>query len=257
MGLIEILFGVAFPVLVGVGLTLATAGNSPAEFIAGRVSFILSAADIAGLAAWWLYVSRSSSWKFAGGAVLGTVIVLGLPEVLKWVDSREAAAIAERKARVVADAGQVAPLIEVIRQQQSMLAGQDQAQRIIKRILDQYDQLQKGIDVFERSSGRTNVQDRLAAAEHILKELTAAMSGTVQLTETPDGRALVIKTAPNTFRVTFPVPMRIAPNLTFPRLPAGVTANVVQKSNVGFTVVFAPPTVPVETLPPLIASAEL
>ena len=220
MGPIEILLGVAFPLVLGAGLTLVTAGNSPGEFWAGRVCFILSAADAAGLVVWWLYVSREASWKLGLGAVFAVVIVLGLPGVLKWADIRETAALEERKARVVAGADQVAPLIEVIRQQQHRLAGQEQAQGIVKRILDQYDQLQKGVEVFEQRTGRANQQDRLAAAEHIMKELHAAMNGAVQLIATPDGRALVIKTGPNTFRVTFPVPMRVAPAITFHRLPA-------------------------------------
>lgn len=67
---------------------------------------------------------------------------------------------------------------------------------------------------------------------------------------------LIIKTAPNVFRVTFNVPMRIAPKLTFYNLPSGSMANVVELSNVGFTVVFTPADIPIENFN-FTASAQL
>ena len=66
-----------------------------------------------------------------------------------------------------------------------------------------------------------------------MKELQFAETHTVRLIDTPQGRGLVIKTARNTFRVTFPVPMRVPPEITFRQLPSGVTANVIEKSNIG------------------------
>jgi hypothetical protein len=216
----------------------------------------LSAIDVAGLIVWWLYDSGNTGWKLAIGGIVGALVITGLPQMLRWADGRETDAIAERQTHVVQDAGGVAPLIEVIRQQQSSLAGQEQAQRITKRILDQYDQLKSGTDTFERPTGRLDEQDRLASAEHILRELQAAMNGTVQLIETPQGRGLIIKTSPNTFRITFPVPMRVTPDITFPRLSSGVTANVTEKSNIGFTVVFSPLSIPIEAIPAFTASAD-
>ena len=257
MGPIDILLGVAFPLLFGTGVALVTAGDGTAEFLASRVCFVLAATDVAALVIWWLYSSENSSWKMTVAASIGIIVILGLPQMLKWADSREAASIAERQARVVKGAEQIAPLVGVIRQLQDKLSDQEQAQSVIQRILAQYDQLRNGIEIFEGFTGKANVRDRVAAAEHIMKELQFAETHTARLIDTPQGRGLVIKTAPNTFRVTFPVPMRVPPDIVFPQLPAGVTANIIEKSNIGFSVVFAPLTIPIETIPGFSASAEL
>jgi hypothetical protein len=50
--------------------------------------------------------------------------------------------------------------------------------------------------------------------------------------------------------------MRIPPNLTFLNLPAGVEAHVLEKTNIGFSVVFTPSAIPVEQFN-FAASAEL
>ena|ERR1700688_1919337 len=257
MGPIDILLSVAFPLLFGTGVALVTAGNGTPEFLASRICFVLAAADVASLTIWWLYNTENSSWKMILGATVGAIVIVGLAQMLKWADSREAASLAERQARIVRDAEQIAPLIKVIRQLQDKLNDEEQAERVTRRILAQYDQLIKGIEVFESFTGKANERDRVAAAEHIMRELQFAATNTARLIDMPLGRGLVIKTAPNTFRVTFPVPMRVPPDIIFPQLPAGVTANVTEKSNIGFTVVFAPLTIPVETIPGFSASAEL
>jgi hypothetical protein len=257
MGPIDILLGVGFPLLIGTSIALITAGSSSGEFLAGRICFVLAAIDIAVLVVWWIYSNESSAWKTILAALLGVIVILGLPQLLKWADAREAASIAERQARIVQGAEQVAPLIGVLRDLQNQLKTQQDAERVSQRILAQYDELRKGIEVFERFTGKTDDRDRVAAAEHIMKELQFAASNTVHIIETPNGRGLVIKTAPNTFRVTFPVPMRIAPNIVFQQLPTGVTPNVIEKSNIGFTVVFTPQTIHIESIPPFTASAEL
>jgi hypothetical protein len=191
----------------------------------------------------------------AAGA--GVVLILGLPKLLKWSDSREVAAIAERREAVQRGAERIAPLIGAITNLQGQLKNHQDAERVTQRILTQYDQLKQGIEVFESFTEKLNEHDRVAAAEHIMKELQLAANNTVQLIDTPQGRGLVIRTGANTFRVTFPVPMRIVPDILFPQLPPGVTANVIEKSNIGFTVVFVPQTIPVQTIPPFSASAEL
>jgi hypothetical protein len=256
MSPIEILLGVAFPLLFGTGVALITAGSGTGEFLAGRGCFILATIDIAALVVWWVYNGPNAALKLGLAGAIGVAVILGLPQLLKWVDSREAASIAERQAVVAKDAEQVGPLIDVIGTLQAQLKDQKEAEKIAQRILAQYDQLRRGIETFERFTGKTDDRDRVAAAEHIMKELKFAANNTVKIIDTPVGRGLVIKTAANTFRLTFPVPMRIAPDIIFQKLPAGATANVVEKSNIGFTVVFTPTTISVETIPPFMASAE-
>jgi hypothetical protein len=136
--------------------------------------------------------------------------------------------------------GQLAPVVEALRRQQSALQGYEQAAVISRRILDQYDRLLAGISAFEGMSGRASTADRRAAAEHIISEMRATISGEVQLFGTGADQALIIKTGPNMFRVTFPVPMRVAPTVTFSDLPARVHVTLVELTAIGFTVIFSP-----------------
>jgi hypothetical protein len=145
--------------------------------------------------------------------------------------------------------------IETVRRYEETLQAQGQGLEVLRRILSQYDQLRRGVEVHEQFIGRQDSQDRLAAADHTLSELRALL-GTTQTVAGPGGQALIIKTGPNTFRVTFGVPMRIAPEITFSELPQGIEPKVIEKTNIGFTVVFTPTSISVERFG-FQASAEL
>jgi hypothetical protein len=137
-------------------------------------------------------------------------------------------------------------IMEALRNSQQQVAGQQQAENVIRSILAQYDQLQAATSTFEKFAGTPDIKDRLATADNIISELKVLL-GNVQFRENP--QALIIRTAPNTFRVTFAVPMRVAPDIKFGGLPPGVTANIIEKSNIGFTVVFTPLTISIDHLP--------
>ena len=145
--------------------------------------------------------------------------------------------------------------IEALRRYEEVLKNQGQRFDVLRLLLSQYEQLQRAVTMREQFIGREDSPERIATAEHILGELRALL-GTTQTVPGPGGHALVIKTATNTFRVTFSVPMRIAPELTFLSLPKDVEAHVVEKTNIGFTVVFTPLNISVETFG-FEASAEL
>jgi hypothetical protein len=142
MGPIEILLGVAFPLLLTGGLAFAMSGSTSPEFLVARICFVLSAIDLAGLVIWWLYVTVNSSWKTAIAAALAVLLVTGLPATLRWIDGKEVDAIAQRKSRLVQETDQISPLIGAMRQQQSSLAGQEEARKLIERILGQYESRQ-------------------------------------------------------------------------------------------------------------------
>ncbi len=129
--------------------------------------------------------------------------------------------------------------VETIRHYEQSLQAQGRGLDVLHRILSQYDQLQRGIAVREQFTGRPDADDRIATSEHILNELRVLL-GNTQTVPGPGGQALIIKTAPNTFRVTFAVPMRVPPTLAFSRLPNGVEPHVIEKSKIGFVVVFTP-----------------
>jgi hypothetical protein len=137
--------------------------------------------------------------------------------------------------------------VEALRQTQDALKGQDAAQQIVGKIIAQYDQLQRGTDAFQQFVNNPigterATMDRLASARQTIENIRSLL-GNVRVQAAQIGGGLIIKTAPNTYRITFAVPMRIAPNMTFSRLPAGVTYTEIEKSNVGVTIVFSPPNI--------------
>jgi hypothetical protein len=115
----------------------------------------------------------------------------------------------------------------------------------LKEILKKYDELQQTESLFEQMrGGRPDFEERLAIKTHIIEELRTIQGNTKQLQFRVAGAghgALIIKTAPNTLHVTFSVPMRRTPNLTFYNLPIGVkSGNLTAASPIGFTVTFEP-----------------
>jgi hypothetical protein len=91
MSPVEILLGVAFPVLIGLALALAMGSGGAAEFWIARVASIAAAVDLFGLMTWWLYKSHFSVWNYAIGSAIAVCIVVILPEVMKWIDGKEIA----------------------------------------------------------------------------------------------------------------------------------------------------------------------
>jgi hypothetical protein len=145
--------------------------------------------------------------------------------------------------------------VESLRRFEQTLQANGQSFDVLRRVLSQYGQLQRAMAMRKEFTGREDSQERIATAEHILGELRALL-GAAQTAPGPGGEALIIKTAPNTFRVTFAVPMRIAPGLTFLGLPDGVEAHVLEKTNIGFTAVFTPSNIGIDKFG-FQASAEL
>jgi hypothetical protein len=92
MSAIEILLGVAFPLLVGIALALALGSGGATEFLIAKIAFIAAASDVFGLTTWWLYKSGFSFGNTTMGVVIGVCLVLALPAVLRWVDNKETAA---------------------------------------------------------------------------------------------------------------------------------------------------------------------
>lgn len=148
--------------------------------------------------------------------------------------------------RVETGLDQIKIPVETIRRYETLLSEQNQNTSGLRLIIRQYDQLRQAIEVQSRFSGKENIRDRLVSGEQIIENLRALL-GVTQTVPGPGGQALRIKTAPNTFRVIFAVPMRIPPSLDFRGLPTGVTANVIEKTNVDFTVIFSPQSIAVDT----------
>jgi hypothetical protein len=129
--------------------------------------------------------------------------------------------------------------VETIRRYEAQLSAGQQNTDVLRSIIRQYDQLRSAIALQSKFTGQENIRDRATSGDQIIENLRLLL-GETQTSPGPGGQALLIKTAPNTFRVIFAVPMRIAPDIEFLNLPQGVTANVIEKTNIGFTVIFTP-----------------
>jgi hypothetical protein len=256
MGIIEILVTVVFTVAIGVGVaitTSATSATTNAEFWVARGCFGLAGAAL--LAAYFIWLwngPRDPSWRVLLGALLGILAVPGATEAVLWVNFRQQQSQAQQ---VGQEAAQLATVIQALRDSQNNLRNQQAANVIVGQILWQYDHLIAGVGAIEKFSGTPDEKDRVASALHTIETLKVLL-GSVQVVATRQGSLLIIKTAPNTFRVTFAVPMRIAPAIAC-HAPPGVTVNELEKTNIGVTLVFTPASIPIEKLPPCEFSAEL
>lgn len=106
-------------------------------------------------------------------------------------------------------------------------------------LVRQWQKMKFGLSVQERLVGKPLPEDRLAAAYRILDdfELLSRNLGTVPFSQ---GDGLVLQIAPNTFRITFPVPMARAPNVVVGDAPSGAKPETEEVSTVGCTIVFKP-----------------
>ncbi|WP_441256017.1 hypothetical protein [Tardiphaga sp. 285_C5_N1_2] len=163
--------------------------------------------------------------------------------------------IESRGDQIVTEVKELKVPIETLKRYEAQLDAAGQNTEVLKVLLRQYDQLTAATSNLEKFTGHADQADRVASADHILREIHALL-GTTKLQPGPGGAALIIKTGQNTFRVTFAVPMRIPPTLEFEDLPKGVTPVVIEKTNIGFVVIFTPTTTAVEKIS-FTASAEL
>jgi hypothetical protein len=231
-------------------------------------------ATVAGVAAPTLFPGTPQwvwYWAFWGGIALVSIVaidgiwlLLWQPRPLSAILSNIALAIfavaviaqfspsywAQKQRQVVQDTQSLSPLIEALRQSQNALHGQQAAEQIVEQIIQQYDLLERGTQLFEQfaqsqaGTERAHI-DRLTSARTTIDNIRTSL-GNVRVQASQRGSILFIRTAPNTFRVTYSVPKRAVPQVTFFDLPQGTTPNIVENSNVGFTVIFTPPTISIE-----------
>jgi hypothetical protein len=106
---IEVLLSVLFPILIAVGLTMASVGTTPLEFTVAKIGFVFAAIDVAGLVVWWVCKHDQSIWQYALAVAIFAIIAILLPLALMWVGTREEAAL-----KKPAYAGTIAPKDELL-----------------------------------------------------------------------------------------------------------------------------------------------
>jgi hypothetical protein len=90
MGLESIALGVAFPILIGLGVTIAVSDSNEIEFWVARACFILAALDALYFTVVWLWFTEELEARVvAVGAGIAAVIIVSLVYILRWVDYRQ------------------------------------------------------------------------------------------------------------------------------------------------------------------------
>lgn len=110
----------------------------------------------------------------------------------------------------------------------------------LKRVVEHYDQLQAAQSLFGGSIAGSAEINRQAIGDikNVLNNIEAIAL--------PFGKGLKIKLAQNLYRILYPVPMRIAPQISITGLPSGVTATIINSTNLGFTVLLSPLSTPLD-----------
>ncbi len=116
---------------------------------------------------------------------------------------------------------------------------------VLTALINQYQRLSQANAALGQLRNRDTSQDQGKIAATILDILNKDVVQTTVRTDIPS-QPLQIEIAPNSYRVIFPVAMRITPKLTFPGLPEGVTASVTDASEISFTVTFYPLSTPIK-----------
>lgn len=130
------------------------------------------------------------------------------------------------------------------------LAKSGQRDAILSALIEQYARLSRTSQLFH---GLITDQDKLTISAEVLKTFQQIIPARIR--DDLPGRPLVIPLDPNTFRVIYPVPMRIAPQITITNLPEGVTAHVTDVTTVAFNVSFSPNNIPITNFG-IVASAD-
>lgn len=135
---------------------------------------------------------------------------------------------------------------EILQRYERTLRASNMRDATLEAVLAQYERQRIAANQFRNFSGRSVSKETKGLSEEILKTLSEDVYHVRVDTRLP-GRPLIIRIAKNAFRVLFAVPMRVPPHLQFNGLPQGTIPEIQAVSRFGFTVVFYPETVPIET----------
>ncbi|MDB5656659.1 MAG: hypothetical protein JWQ94_4272 [Tardiphaga sp.] len=231
---IKVVVGTAeFGVVVGTVWAAWTAGGDM-YLIIPALAFALAIAIIG-------IVTNTSPSLYRLLMICAVVLILGgIGSFLYFHSHGNSESVKKRDAQI----DQILPLINSMREHQAELE-KSEASPLLKKVMQQYGQLQQVISSHEKDFGVISTQDRQAAAQHLINEM-ADILNSANVRRMPGTETLVIETAPNKFIATFNVPMMKAPKLKFYNIPAGSTPTILDISNVGFVVLFQPPTIKVE-----------
>jgi hypothetical protein len=213
-------------------------------------------------------VARTYPWAFASTVVLPVVVAIGAViaatfgslggfETLKGrlAAAQQSDRIEQGVNEARSNSSALQSTLRLLEFYNDKVSAAGKRDATLTALINQYQRLSQAAALFGQIRQRDPSLDQGKTAIEVLKILNQDIVRTAVRDDLP-GKPLVMELEPNSFRVIFAVPMRVPPDLTFTNLPTGVTAHVSDKSEISFSVIFLPLSVPVKTFG-LIASAEL
>jgi hypothetical protein len=179
---------------------------------------------------------------FLGGLAVIGAIASGIV-LIEYSDFREIAFLKQEDAKKSVDSSAL-----VIQQLSRQDYSDQRAIAVQKAILAQWADIESARKLLAEHGRFWPKEDRLEAAEHVLKEMEIVQRSVGVINFLQGGGSLILEIAPNTFRITFPVPMFRVPTITGGGSPNGTTMEVEEVSRVGATLVFKPVSQPVTLL---------
>lgn len=114
----------------------------------------------------------------------------------------------------------------------------------LRRVVTQYDQMKAAQSLLANFFDKPPT-DNAAITERSVEDLKSVLNN-FEAIATPLGAGLKIKLGVNLYRIIFPVPMRATPALAMSGLPEGVKPIIIESSNLGYTILFLPLSIPVD-----------
>ena len=159
MGLIEIVLGVVIAIAVGAAVALTNSGTTATEFWIARALFLVGAASLIMAYVCWIWNDPPDpSWRVLLGALAGVLALAGTTDAIFWVNFRERQVFA---LKVGLQTNEFWPNIAALRSWQQQIDDQKEARKIVRKILEQYDQHERAITNFEQQIGSADARKGL------------------------------------------------------------------------------------------------
>jgi len=213
-------------------------------------------------------IIRVYPWAFASTVIFPAVVAIvavvaavfsGLAgfETLKGriASSQQSQRIEQGVNNILSNDSTLQSTLRLLESYNDKIAAAGRRDATLTAIITQYQRLSQAANLFGQFSHRVPSRDQGKIAAEILNILNHDVVRTAVRDDLP-GKPLVIELEPNSFRVIYPVPMRMPPDLTFTGLPTGALPQVSDKTEISFAVSFLPFSIPVRTFN-VVASAEL
>ncbi len=164
----------------------------------------------------------------------------------RYEDDHHKAEVSSQLSNISSQMGAFTNNLTIVQEYAKLLEQANEKDEVLNAVLMQYTRMKEASEAFSRMSHGASSHEIDELAKHILTTIQSDIFPIRVAKELPN-KPLIIKVASNTFRVLFSVPTRIPPKIEFTNLPPSVNATVIENSTFGFTVIFSPQDIPVET----------